>query len=145
MKRLSQLAPRIFIALQIAVLIFHGMILLKVIPYTIAWGGKLESDAAMYRYEAVAILMNAALLSVLLIKAKAGNANERFMNSILWVFVVIFILNTIGNLMAKTTAEKLLSIISGISALLALMVIRGGQKAGPKLKDAHPNEYLEEP
>lgn len=35
------------------IMIFHFLILVGVIPYTIVWGGRLNSDIEMYRFEAV--------------------------------------------------------------------------------------------
>lgn len=39
-------------------LVFHCLILCKIIPYNILWGGRLKSDIEMYRFETVSILIN---------------------------------------------------------------------------------------
>ena len=44
--------------------------------------------------------------------------SKKTINIILWIFFGIFILNTIGNIFAKTNFEKLFAIITALSALL---------------------------
>lgn len=105
---------RLMILLVSAVTAFHVCLILKLIPYDIAWGGRLKSDKEMYMFEAISILVNFFLFAVLLIK---GNylklrINEKIVNAILWVFFAIFILNTIGNLLAKTNFEKVFGIVT---------------------------------
>ena len=36
-------------------LVFHFLILLKIVPYNIIWGGRLKSNKEMYRFETVSI------------------------------------------------------------------------------------------
>jgi hypothetical protein len=48
----------ILIGLLIAVILFHIAVIVKVIPYGIAWGGRLQNDAEMYVFEAISILVN---------------------------------------------------------------------------------------
>jgi len=44
--------------------------------------------------------------------------SDKVINVILWIFFVIFILNTIGNLFAQTFFEKFFAILTGFSAIL---------------------------
>jgi len=117
---------RILLAILISVLFFHLLILIKVIPYEITWGGRLQNDGEMYVFEAISILINAFMIWVLLMK---GNyVKYQFpvsvLRIILWVFFFIFFLNTIGNLFAKTNFEKLFTLLTGIIALLVWKILR---------------------
>lgn len=110
----------ILIGLLIAVILFHIAIIVKVIPYNIAWGGRIQNDSEMYVFEAFSILVNLFLITIILIK---GNYlkfrwHEKLINVVLWIFFFIFILNTIGNILAKSNFEKLFSILTLILALL---------------------------
>lgn len=109
-----------------AVLLFHVAILVKVIPYDITWGGRLKTDAEMYTFETMSILINAFLAWVLLMK---GNYTKHLfpskaINIILWIFFAIFVLNTVGNIFAKTTFEKLFTIVTATSAFLIWVVLK---------------------
>jgi hypothetical protein len=113
-------AIKIFLGLLIAVILFHICIIFKIIPYDIAWGGRLKNDAEMYVFEIISILINIFLSIVLLMKGDIVRFrfSDKVINVILWIFFVIFILNTIGNLFAQTFFEKFFAILTGFLAIL---------------------------
>jgi len=113
-------AIKIFLGLLISVVLFHICIILKIIPYDIAWGGRLKNDAEMYVFETISILINIFLSIVLLMKGEIVKFrfSYKVINAILWIFFVIFILNTIGNLFAQTFFEKFFALLTGFSAIL---------------------------
>jgi len=113
-------AIKIFLGLLISVVLFHICIILKIIPYDIAWGGRLKNDAEMYVFETISILINIFLSIVLLMKGEIVKFrfSYKVINIILWIFFVIFILNTIGNLFAQTFFEKFFALLTGFSAIL---------------------------
>lgn len=102
------------------VIVFHLGILVKLIPYNIAWGGRLTNDTEMYRFEIVSVFVNLFLMTILFIKGAylKLQLNGKVINTVLWVFFVIFILNTIGNMLASTTFEKSFSVLTLILAVL---------------------------
>ncbi|HMP30508.1 MAG TPA: hypothetical protein PKD85_12965 [Saprospiraceae bacterium] len=59
---------KILIGITSLASVFHILILLKVIPYDITWGGRLKTDQDMYVFEAFSILVNSFLTYVLLQK-----------------------------------------------------------------------------
>ena len=122
----SNLAIKIFIGLLIAVVLFHICIVVKIIPYNITWGGRLHNDSEMYVFESFSILVNIFLAAVLLMKGKLirFTFTEKAVNTILWIFCFLFTLNTLGNLFAETSFEKMFSILTGISALLLWKILK---------------------
>ena len=114
------------LGLLAAVILFHIAIIAKVIPYNIAWGGRLQNDQEMYVFEAVSILINAFLGLVLLMKANyiKFRFREKAINIILWIFLVLFVLNTIGNLFAKTNFEKSFAVLTFVFAILIWMILK---------------------
>jgi len=120
MKFILNYTIKIFLGLIIAVILFHICIIFKIIPYNIAWGGRLKNDAEMYVFEIISILINIFLSIVLLMKGDIVRFrfSDKVINVILWIFFVIFILNTIGNLFAQTFFEKFFAILTGFSAIL---------------------------
>lgn len=63
-------AIKIMLYLLAAIIFFHFSIILKIVPYEIAWGGRLNNDSEMYVFETISILLNLYLFSILLIKGK---------------------------------------------------------------------------
>jgi hypothetical protein len=129
-------AIKTMIALLIAVSLFHISILLKIIPYEMTWGGRLENDRQMYTFETLSLAVNLLLLAMVLIK---GGYLKPFVpmkvvRVILWIFVVLFALNTIGNLLAETTFEKMFAGVTLLSSLLLFMILRKGKSLEAQLK-----------
>lgn len=129
MKIISKNSLNIILGILSAVTVFHFCIVLKVISYDITWGGQLKNDSEMYVFEAISIIINLFLMLVLLMKGGylKYKFSERTINIILWIFVIIFLLNTFGNVMAKTAFER---IFTGLTLLLAFSIWRiVGKKA----------------
>ncbi len=103
--------------------VFHLLVLAKVIPYTIIWGSRLKSDAAMYRFEIFSILVNFLFLMVVMVKIQLIplNINHRFLNVILWLMLGMFILNTIANLTSRNFLEKV--IFTPLTILLSVFIL----------------------
>jgi hypothetical protein len=121
-----RIAVKLMLWLIILVIIFHLSIILKIIPYEITWGGRLKSDSEMYVFETISIVINLFLIWILLIK---GNYIKqvipiRVVNLILWIFLVIFGFNTIGNVFAKTNFEKSFAVITLISSVLIWIILK---------------------
>ena len=108
------------------VTVFHLFIILKLIPYNIAWGGRLKNDNEMYVFETISIFINLILISILLFKGKylKFHFNEKVLNIMLWIYFFIFSLNTIGNMLAKTNFEKWFSVITLILAILIWNILK---------------------
>ncbi|MCA6437172.1 MAG: hypothetical protein IM600_17065 [Bacteroidetes bacterium] len=119
-------AIKLFIALLLLVVVFHLCVLIKLIPYNIAWGGRLTNDAEMYVFESVSILINLFLIWVLLMKGAylKFSFSTKTLTIILWIFFSLFVLNTIGNLFAKTNFEKTFSLLTAVSALLIGFILK---------------------
>jgi len=108
------------------VIVFHVCVLTKIIPFDIAWGGRLKNNSELYVFETISIFVNLTLIATLLIKGGyvKFQIKEKVINIILWVFFFIFIINTIGNIFAKTNFEKLFSVLTLISAILIWNILR---------------------
>ena len=120
-------AAKILISLLSLTTIFHVLVLLQIIPYDIVWAGKITCTEDMYVFESISLLINVFLLRVVTKKLnnlKKGTTNKSI-DLILWVFVVVFGLNTIGNFCATTVIEFVLgTILTGISAYLCWVLVK---------------------
>ena len=126
----SGTAIKIILSIVVTVTIFHISILFKIIPYEITWGGRLKTDSEMYVFEFISIAFNLLLGITLLIK---GNYLKqiirlRVVNVILWIFLILFGLNTIGNIFAETVLEKTFSILTLALVILIWIVLKAKDK-----------------
>ncbi len=130
----SKTAIKILLGLIIAVIVFHLCIVVKLIPYQITWGGRLQNDEEMYVFESISIFINMFLGFVLLMKG--GFVKPYFkvktINAILVIFLVLFTLNTVGNIFAKTNFEKSFSVLTLISAVLIWFVLKDKSNANTR-------------
>lgn len=122
----SKLAIKILLGMQAAIVIFHFCILLKIVPYSITWGGRLQNDSEMYVFEFISIGIILLLSITLLIR---GNylqqyISHKFTSIILWIFMVLFALNTIGNILAISTFEKFFAIVTLFSCVLLWFILK---------------------
>lgn len=120
-------ALKLMIGLLSIVILFHLSILFQVLSYEVVWAGKLNSLEEMYAFETLSILMTVLLLIVLLVKFKNINKNtsNKVVNAIIWAFVVIFGLNTIGNLFSESTIELLLGTsLTLLSTFLCWVIVK---------------------
>lgn len=127
-------ALRIIIGLLTIVIVFHMLIIIRIIPYEIVWAGKLKSISEMYVFEIVSIFINILIVAVLLLKGNfiKHKINDKIINGILWFFVVVFALNTVGNLLAKSLFEKaVFTPLALISALLIWIIVRKDKNNQP--------------
>jgi hypothetical protein len=115
----------LLLAVTILSLIFHLLIMIGVIPYALTWGGRLESTKEMLVFETISIVINLFFLHTLLQKGSyiRTTYNKKIIRIILWVFFILFILNTAGNIQAITTFEKCLTVVTGLNAVLLLMIL----------------------
>jgi hypothetical protein len=111
---------KILTSISVVAILFHILILIKIIPYEITWGGKLKTDEEMYVFEIISILINSFFIFMLLLKGDYIKSffSKKSVSIILWIFFVIFVLNTIGNLFAKTTFEKGFTILTLVNSIL---------------------------
>ncbi|MCW7469520.1 hypothetical protein [Leptospira kanakyensis] len=120
-KKIRTIASKILIVLFSFTMIFHVIALFQFIPYKYLWGGRLSTVEEMYVMETVSLIVNTFFLW-------ASFQYTRYLNKgsvPLWIRLVfafigiIFLANTIGNLVAVTDLETLLAtpvtaVLSGI-------------------------------
>lgn len=122
----SKILINILLGLLVAVILFHLLVIAKIISYKIAWGGRLQNDSEMYILEIISVIINLFLALVLLMKGGYIELwfRQKVVNIILWIYSVLFILNTIGNLFSKTTFEKFFAVLTFILAVCILLILR---------------------
>ena len=109
------------------ILTFHFLIFTEQIPYDIVWAGKLKSVEEMKSFETFSIVLNAFMLMILLMKYKhlKNEVRNKIIDVIIWLFVALFALNTVGNLFSKNIIELILgTFLTFISSVLCFIIVK---------------------
>lgn len=128
-KRISfGVAVRTMFVLIVCLVVFHVLVLAGVVPSGIVWGGRLANASEMRTSEAASIAI--LVIAATVISTRAGYLRRlippRGAVSLTWLLVVLFTLNTVGNLLAKSTLETLVfAPLSLASAVLCLRIALG--------------------
>ncbi|PCI03772.1 MAG: hypothetical protein COB79_00140 [Zetaproteobacteria bacterium] len=103
-------AANTILVILFCVLVFHLLVLVGFIPFDTVWGGRLETQSQMYVFETVSIIINTIIMLVVSMKAGYIKAylHMKIINTILWFLVVLFTLNTAGNILAMSWLETLI-------------------------------------
>ena len=89
-------------------IVFHLLVIAGIIPYGIVWVGKINNRTQLLRMESISLVV--LVLAILLVASKMGYLtflnNPSVINGGMWVLFAFFLLNTLGNLTAKSPIEK---------------------------------------
>ena len=122
-----QFAARASLVIYAIFILFHLVIILGIlffnfVPIDYIWGGKLQSEEQLLYFEIFSLLVQSVCLFLTLIKA--GYLEVPKLQAVahagMWVLFVLFLLNTLGNILAETYFEKSFAIITAILAIFAL-------------------------
>jgi hypothetical protein len=80
----------------------------------------------MVVFETLSIALNCLLGFVLLLKGEYVKpvVPLKLVNLVLWAYLVLFSVNTLGNLVAKTTLEKCFALLTLAFSLLLWLILR---------------------
>lgn len=115
------------ILIFILTIIFHFLVLTKVIDYTIVWGGGMKTIEEMYLMESISLFINIVFLIVILIKLELLKYRipARIISIALWIMFFLFLFNTLGNLLSKSTLETMIfTPVTLLLSLFSLILIR---------------------
>jgi hypothetical protein len=127
MKKLisAKLAGNILLFSLGLLFLFHVLVLLKIIPADIVWGGQIKGvPANLVTLETVALLVTAVFILIVATKVgyvQAGKLSGAI-NVGIWLIIAYLLLNTLGNLASGISFEKLL--FAPITIILALCALR---------------------
>jgi hypothetical protein len=122
----TRIASSLLIFLFSASLLFHFLVLGNVIPYEMVWGGRIENREQLIGFEAFSIVSNILFLIILLLKARflTWNVSPKAVKIGLWVILILFLLNTLGNLLSLNSTEKwIMTPLTTITVILTAILI----------------------
>lgn len=120
------------VLLFILIIIFHlviilGIVVFDFVPLDFLWGGRMKTKAQLLSFELISFVV--MLMCLLIVLVRSGSLNipslSTFARVALWILVLLFLLNTFGNILAKTTFEKCFGIITAILSILCLRLAIG--------------------
>jgi len=88
-------------------IVFHLLVITGIIPSAIIWGGTISDTKQMIVMESISIALNLLMLAVVCTYAGIIRiaVNPTVLRIIFWIMFTLFLLNTIGNLAAKSSLE----------------------------------------
>jgi hypothetical protein len=121
----AKLAGNLLLISLVLLAIFDVLVLVKVVPSNIVWGGQIQDSANnLVTLELIALL--ATCLFAIIVAAKMDYIKAgRFSGAVnvgVWVIFAYLLLNTVGNLASGISIEKL--IFAPITIAMALLALR---------------------
>lgn len=112
------------LALLSAIMLFHVLVIINVIPYEIIWGGRIRNRRELINLELISIIVNAIMIFVVLIRTGmvGFSIRRRWMRLLFWMMFAFFLLNTLGNLVSLNQVEKF--IFTPITLFLSFCSLR---------------------
>jgi hypothetical protein len=110
-----------------ALAIFHILVLLKVVPANIVWGGQVGDEGPTFMIMEVTALLLTLLFSLIVAVKVEYIKITRFRSIIdmgIWLIFAYLILNTIANLASGVMAENV--VFAPIGLLMAFFALRLG-------------------
>ncbi len=114
----------IFSVFHFAVII--GIIVFDIVPLEYLWGGRMQTKDELLLFEILSLVIQVLCYWVVVLKRKHIKMGQHnlVVESVIWILCIVFFLNTIGNLVAKTWLETLLG--TPITAILFVLLFRIG-------------------
>lgn len=122
-----RLAANALLLLFCVAFLFQLVVLAGFIPTEMIWGGQLENDEERTVMSLVSLAVLLLLIGVVLIRiGRIGHSIPAIGKWGMWAIVVLFALNTVGNLAAEDLRETLIfTPVTLVAALLAWRVAIG--------------------
>ncbi len=90
-------------------IVFHLLVIIQIIPSSIVWGGRLTNQQELFIFESISIVLNVFFILIMLLVNGSIKVKVKafFIRAIVWLMSCLFILNTLGNLIAKSSIETI--------------------------------------
>jgi len=122
-----KLAAQISLFLLVLLILFHlsiviGIVFFDFVPVDFLWGGKMETKEQLLGFEIISLFIMVLCFFIVLVKSEKVKLPRLMKASeiAVWILFILFFLNTIGNIFAKTTFENIFAILTVILTILCL-------------------------
>lgn len=114
-----QTAYKICVILFTLFAVFHLCIIISIVwfdcaPNDYLWGGRMNTVEELLRFEYLSLALQLLFIFIIAVATEKINLPRivPFARLLLWPMALMFLLNTMGNIFAKTAFEKSLAIIT---------------------------------
>lgn len=99
-----------------------GILAFDFAPVDFLWGGQMSTKEELLSFEIVSLVVMVVCILVVLIRSQRIKLSALIGLSrvILWILFVLFLLNTVGNALAKTNFERSFTVVTLLLAFLCL-------------------------
>lgn len=120
----ERVAANLLLVMLSLVTAFHLLVLMRIVPFEIVWGGRLENADQMIVFESVSMILNVSMIVVIALHTGYFNTrvDRRITTVVLWLMAILFLINTVGNLLSLNQTEKI--IFTPITAILCVLCFR---------------------
>jgi hypothetical protein len=125
-KNKNKIAANTLILFSIFGIMIAVMVIISLIPSDMVWGGRVINHNQILLLEFVSLAVN--ILMIWFVSMRAEYAKKRvsrqLLNTTLIIFMAMMIMNTIGNITAKTIFEQLMSVVTFVSAFCFYILVK---------------------
>ena len=107
--------------------LFHLTIIISIIffdyvPNEFLWGGRMETRKELLQFEILSLIVSLFCVLIILIRSQSIKFSVLlgFSRVVIWLLFILFLLNTIGNLIAESTFERVFALLTVILSILCL-------------------------
>jgi len=119
-----KLAGHILMISMAGLIIVHLLVLFRVIPYQMVWGGQIKDASSLLLFETIALIVT--VLFLITVALRTGCIRTQRLKKAarvgMWIMFVYFLLNTIGNLASNAATETI--VFTPITLALSLLSLR---------------------
>ena len=120
----ERVAANSLVVILLLVTVFHLLVLIGIIPFEIVWGGRLQNTDQMIVFESVSLLLNVTMIAVVVLHTGHFKMQvaQRITTVALWLMAMLFLINTVGNLLSTNQTEKI--VFTPLTAILCICCFR---------------------
>jgi hypothetical protein len=98
------------------------MVLFDFAPIDFLWGGRMETKEQLLGFEIISFIVMVLCFFIVLVRTEGIRipALTGVSRIALWILSILFLVNTIGNIFANTTFEKIFALFTVALAVLCL-------------------------
>lgn len=140
----NNIALPIMLGMVVLIILFHLGVIFRILPFEFIWGGQISTTSEMYLLVTISILLNLFLGLVLVMKGGYVKHwfGKRVTDFFLWLFLILFTINTIGNLLAETIFEKSLAVVTLIFAILIGWILKADNHSLQSRKKSQKDQAI---
>ena len=124
-KKATQLSAIILSLLSLFHLaVIIGIVFFDYVPIEFLWGGQMETKEELLQFEIISLVVNVFCVFIILIRSQfiKVSALLGFSRAVIWLLFLLFLLNTVGNLIAESTFEKFFALLTVVLSVMCLRI-----------------------